>query len=598
MGTPDGSENRRGRWAAAGLFWLALAAALVAAFTLAGGSATLQLGPLRVSIHNPANPLVGTVVFGGLGLWLAGTAAFLSEGRRLDGALRRYAWGLATAIAVVILWVSLTQGSLVAGSADASGYLNESRLWGRGTLHVEPRTVPVPFVYEMQPLAPLGFRPAPSGDRLVPTYPPGLPLAMAAFNRVAGHGAEFLVVPMAASVLGLLAFLLGREIGGPVAGLFASAMTAASPTVLFQSLQPMSDVPAAAGLTLAFVLLARPSMGAALGAAVAVIAACLTRPNLFAMVPLLGLAVLWWEPTWRRGLARAAVFVTPPFVVALAFAAWQRQLYGGATETGYGAVDSLFALQHIGPNLQRYPAWLVGLHGYGVLLALIGPVLLARGAAYPGLERGRAVRVAWSALALFGGLFGFYLLYAPFDTWAFLRFLVPALPALFALVGVAVVGLTARLSTPVRPVVWLLVLVGVTTWEVSRGRDVGVFGVQRSEGRYVQVADFANAQAEPSVFVSMQHSGSLTSYTARPILRWDWIEPSEVDRVVDELDARGHAVYVVLDDWEEPQFRQRFAGTRLPARLAAPVFTVRIGEVTRTSVCLVAPVTVPPPIGS
>jgi hypothetical protein len=588
METPGGSGSGLGRRAAAGLFWLALAAASVAAFTLAGGSGAFQLGSIRISVRSPVNPLIGTAAFAALGAWLVGPTAFVAQGRRLESVVRRRAWALALAAAVVVLWLTLGLGSLVAGSADASGYLNEARLWGRGSLRVGPRAVPVAFVHDLQPLAPLGFRPSPEGDVLVPTYPPGLPLAMAAFNRLAGQGAEFLVVPLSASVVTFLAFVLGRQLGGSMSGLLASAMTAASPTVLFQSLQPMSDVPAACALTLALVWLANPTPGAALGAGAAASAACLIRPNLFALVPLLGMAAIWWEPARRRGLVRAAALVTPPLVAALAFAVWQRQLYGGVTETGYGAVDSLFALQHIGPNLRRYPAWLVGLHGYTVLLALFGPVLIARGAACPSLERRRAVRVAWSGLALSCGLLALYLLYAPFDSWAFLRFLLPALPAVFALAGVAMVGLIDRIAAPVRPIVWLLVLVGVTSWEVARAREVGVFGVQRSEDRYVQVADFANAQAEPSVFMSMQHSGSLTYYTARPIVRWDWIEPTEIDHVVDELAAHGHGVFVVLDDWEQPELRRRFAGSRLVTSLDEPVFTVRIGETTRTSVYRVA----------
>jgi Dolichyl-phosphate-mannose-protein mannosyltransferase len=592
MGTPGGAVSALERWAVPGLFWVALLAAAAAVFTLAGGTGAFDVGPLQVSVRNPTNPLIGATIFAALGVWLVGSRTFLAPAARLDVVVRRYAWALALAIAVTVLWASVALGSFVAGSADASGYLNEARLWARGNLHLEPRMrAPVAFEYGVQPLAPLGFRASASGDTLVPTYPPGLPVAMAAFTRVAGEGAQFLVVPLAAFVLTWLAFLLGRELGGPLAGLLASAMTATSPTVLFQSLQPMSDVPAACALTLALLLLIRPSVGAALGAGVAAAAASLIRPNLFAMVPLLVLATWWWEPTRHRSLARTAAFVLPPALVALAFSAWQRQLYGGLTETGYGPVESLFALQHIGPNLRRYPVWLFDLHGLVLLLAPLAPVLLGRGAAAPAIERGRAVRVGWSALALFGALQAFYLLYPPFDSWAFLRFLLPALPALFALVGVAVVGLTARLSTPVGVIVWLLLLIGISTGELSRGREVGVFQLQRTEHRYVEVADFASEQPEPSLFVTLQHSGSLAYYTARPILRWDWVSPPEIDRALEQFEASRVTVYLVLDDWEEPQFRSRFSGSRLAARLDAPVFTARIDTTVRTSVYLVtAPV--------
>jgi hypothetical protein len=83
----------------------------------------------------------------------------------------------------------------------------------------------------------------------------------------------------------------------------------------------------------------------------------------------------------------------------------------------------------------------------------------------------------------------------------------------------------------------------------------------------------------------MQHSGSLHYYTARSILRWDWTESSEIDRAVAALRETGHTVYVVLDDWEEPEFRSRFAGTRTLLSLGQPLMRTP-GEGIRTSVYL------------
>ena len=69
---------------------------------------------------------------------------------------------------------------------------------------------------------------------------------MAGAVRVAGDGAIFAVVPL----MGLLAvwctWLLGRRLAGPVAGASSALLLACSPTFLYQLVQPMSDVPAAA----------------------------------------------------------------------------------------------------------------------------------------------------------------------------------------------------------------------------------------------------------------------------------------------------------------------------------------------------------------
>jgi hypothetical protein len=73
--------------------------------------------------------------------------------------------------------------------------------------------------------------------------------------------------------------------------------------------------------------------------------------------------------------------------------------------------------------------------------------------------------------------------------------------------------------------------------------------------------------------MTLHHSGSLPYYASATVLRWDWLDPSAIDRVVSQLQGRGHRVYAVIDDFEEPQFRSRFAGTRTAARLGTPVFS-------------------------
>jgi hypothetical protein len=106
---------------------------------------------------------------------------------------------------------------------------------------------------------------------------------------------------------------------------------------------------------------------------------------------------------------------------------------------------------------------------------------------------------------------------------------------------------------------------------------LGVFGLKYGDERYVEVARFGQTLPERAVFLAVQHSGSLSYYTGRPILRWDAIAPSELDTVVDKLLTRRHHLYLVLDDWEEPHMRARFAGTRSVALLGQPLLTAGIG---------------------
>jgi hypothetical protein len=57
-----------------------------------------------------------------------------------------------------------------------------------------------------------------------------------------------------------------------------------------------------------------------------------------------------------------------------------------------------------------------------------------------------------------------------------------------------------------------------------------------------------------------------------PLLRWDWIDAPELDGAIDQLAARGRHIYAVIDDWELPLLRERYAGTRFVTRLATPLF--------------------------
>jgi hypothetical protein len=174
---------------------------------------------------------------------------------------------------------------------------------------------------------------------------------------------------------------------------------------------------------------------------------------------------------------------------------------------------------------------------------------------------------------MFAALLAFYTVYLVFDSWAYVRFLLPALPALLTLMALTLLVLLRRVTGPLAGGAMLALLVLATSWGLARGRSLGAFMAAPSEQRYVDVAEFARRLEPDAVFATMQHSGSLHYYTARPILRWDWTEPAEIDRAMDALRAAGHAVYVVLEEWEEPAFRSRFAGTRTLSSLGRPLLT-------------------------
>ena len=70
----------------------------------------------------------------------------------------------------------------------------------------------------------------------------------------------------------------------------------------------------------------------------------------------------------------------------------------------------------------------------------------------------------------------------------------------------------------------------------------------------------AIAQRLPAdaVILAMQHSGSVRYYAGREIVRYDLVPPQRLDRLMKRLRRLGHHPYLLLDDWEVPEFRQRF----------------------------------------
>jgi hypothetical protein len=273
----------------------------------------------------------------------------------------------------------------------------------------------------------------------------------------------------------------------------------------------------------------------------------------------------------------------------LAVAAINAYLYGSPLSSGYAPFDVLYKLSHIAPNLARYPRWLIETQTPLVLLAFAAPFVLRPNNAAAGLtDAPRVVAAVWLCFA--GAVVASYLVYLPFDEWWYVRFLLPAYPPLLVL-SVAVVGrLVAPLTRTMPRARYALVagMVAAVAWHgVNLSIDRGAHRQWIAEQRYKTVGEYiASALPEQAVVLSMQHSGGIRFYSHRVTVRYDLIAPSDLDLVIDELERLGYAPYIALDDWEEPLFRDRFAGhSRLADLDWAPVVrlhqnTVAVYQVT------------------
>ena len=478
--------------------------------------------------------------------------------------LERGAAALAAAAALAIVVLGLVEGALVAAGADSYGYVSQAHLWSTGKLLVEP-----PLYDHVSPtlprhaLAPLGYLFSGRHQALVPAYAPGLPMQMALFERMAGRQAVFWVVPLAGGLAVWSTFLLGRSAAGALGGVLAAAWLATSPAFLFLiTAPPMSDLPAAAWWALALALLFRDGRLAAAGAGLAAGVAILIRPNLVPVAVVPGAYLLWraiveWRAR-RVAPARLLLFVAGVVPCCLAVAAINAYLYGSPLASGYD-VKRLFGIEHALPNLARYPVLTWEMHTPLIGAALIAPFLLRSKAATAAVASA-ARDIVGVALAFVLAVFACYLFYPGFDAHWRLRFLLPAIPALVVASSTGLLALAGLAPRPWRVLAAVAATIAVSWHGVVYARDHAAFDTE-GEYKYELIGEhIARRLPERAVFLAMQHSGGIRYYSDRPIVRYDRIRRFRLDRVVDQLRRLGYRPYLVLEPWEEPVFRRRFAG--------------------------------------
>ena len=441
-----------------------------------------------------------------------------------------------------------------AGGSDSSGYLNNARLLSEGRIiapmrlvpGLEPRTLP-PYTH-----VPLGFIPNPDHVTMTPTYPMGLPLLLASMAAVTGWVlAPGLVIGLHA-LLGLwLVYLLAREVGlEPGWARLGVLALAASPLYFGMSLQMMSDVPALVWVVAAVwcALRSRSRSGMAGMAGMALAVAVLVRPtNLLAVAPVaiaLGFSLRRWLLLILGGMPGAVL------LGIINHAAYHRIF-----TTGYGDVAGIFGAQYVPVTLIFYLAWLPMVLTPLVFLAAGIPLLFRR-------QRGMVVMLAaWILVFLV-----FYLFYRhTHEMWWYLRFLLPAFPALIVAALLVARALTGKLRMAPSPrglaVAGLLILIYSVAW----CRHYYVHHVGSGEAVYPLTAAWSRENLpSAAVVAAMQTSGALFYYTDLTILRWDLIGPDDFRRIAAACRTAGRPLYAVLfpnEIEEDNAFTEHLPGT-------------------------------------
>ena len=490
--------------------------------------------------------------------------AFARDVTRATAAARPLLPFVALACAGALTVHAVYFGAFAAGGSDSYGYVSQAYSWANRTLpRAEPLPITVPWPAGDSSLAPLGYRAGPDPHTIVPTYAPGLPLMMAAF-LVFGSCGPYLVVPLCTALVVWLAFALGQRADGPWVGMMAALFVATSPIMQFQSTWAMSDVPAAALWTgAAYAALGTRRRDAVL-CGIWTAAGLLVRPNL-PIVPAVLFFFLLATTHGRERWMRAALFALPAGFAVAAIAALFTAWYGAPWNSGYGGASQIFLASNIVPNLKRYPVWLWDTQSPFILLALL-PLM-------PPFNREVDRRSVLLCAALFAGTLLSYLVYSPFEEWWYLRFLLPAMPALFVLLAMGIVSAGRRLPSSWRriPVIAVIIIIVTLTSRFSRF-TLTPGALRDSERRYADVGLFIS-QSLPrnAVVLAVQESGSAKHYGGRQTIRWDLIDRDWTGRAVSELQSVGLHPYLLIEDFELPQFRDWFGidANQLPWALVA-----------------------------
>jgi hypothetical protein len=437
---------------------------------------------------------------------------------------------IAALAAISLAAFGVVRGTWAVGGSDSSCYALMAEALAHGRLQpLSPLAIDAPWPDASRTLAPGGFIPSPvRPDAASPICAPGFSVLLSPLAAVFGQDAIFFLIPIAGAVLVLSSFVIARALAGGMAGATAAILTATTPIVLYQVVQLMNDVLAAALWLAAMALLIDKPFPSASNATadrkgwwrpvvsgLLIGLAILVRPNLAPLALLFaGVPLVLRHPQPFRAITAMAIAAVPGVALML----WLNTvLYGSAVASGYGDATQLFSTAHIQDNRLS-------------VVLLIAAVLVC----------------------------AIYLLYQPYPEWWYLRFLIPALVLLLILTSAAAVELAsrARMGGVIPIVAVLLAILGTRA-----AGERHAFALQQLEGRYRDMAALiAERLPQNAVLITVWQSGSVRFHAGRDAVLWDSLDPASLDRAVAWLTARGRQPYLLFERREEPEFRARFGG--------------------------------------
>ncbi len=446
------------------------------------------------------------------------------------------------------IFLALNICAYAAGS-DQSGYLNAAKLIASGKLHEKQRAIEGIAESEISQTAylPLGFAASSRGE-IVPTYPLGLPILIALTSFFVGFSAASHVVICLHSLGSLiLIYRLARTLNlEKFWAVLATVLLAINPLFVSYSLHLMSDMPSLfwCGLAVFSALKTKEKSSWVIVAGAALGMAVMIRPvNILIAIPLLIIFGKNWRNLIYCGLGGL------PFAAALLIL--NHNLYGHFFTTGYGDLSELFGTQFFLASIAAYEKYL--------LLELTPFVALAIGIFMPSLWRQNPRRsiilAAW--IAPFFIFYSFY--FYTSGCWWYMRFLLPIFPAI-----ILAMVLTLRDIRESFPKFRRTIMVSFLSlnffWQASIFLVFPVITNESSE--YFLASNWVKNNLEKgSIFIAMQTSGALIQYTEFPIIRYDSVTRSELEKIREVAKKNQRPIYAMLFSFEfDDVLKTKFPG--------------------------------------
>jgi hypothetical protein len=177
--------------------------------------------------------------------------------------------------------------------------------------------------------------------------------------------------------------------------------------------------------------------------------------------------------------------------------------------------------------------------------------------------------VIW-LLAYILAVFSCYIPYEVFDAWWFLRFVLPAYPALLVLTSSALVWFFDRRGSwrRIAPYAAAAVVAVILVRESVRRHAFGLWEFERRfelAGEYV-----ASRLPQNALVIAAQETGSVRFYSNRVTIAWRALPADALDTALAFVRAHQYRPYLLIETGEQQEFVEQFQSKNPLGSLAWP----------------------------